>query len=275
MLKKKKIKIGIVGCGAIGSFLAKTIATDLSRYASLSGLYDINIKKACLLARGIGKSGILTLSLDDLIKKSDLVIEATILESAFDIVSKVLKTSRDVMVMSVGGIVNQLEELKLIALKRGVNIFIPSGAICGIDGLKASGCGKIKKVTLITTKPAYAFVDVPYIAKKKIRLKGLKKETVIFEGTARQAIRAFPKNINVAATLSLAGIGVDKTTVRIIASGRTHINTHQIEIESTAGKVITRTENIPHPDNPKTSYLAALSAVATLRQILEPVKIGT
>ncbi|MCM8781346.1 MAG: DUF108 domain-containing protein [Candidatus Omnitrophica bacterium] len=88
-------------------------------------------------------------------------------------------------------------------------------------------------------------------------------------------MRFFPQNINVAATLSLAGIGSKNTIVRIIASPQTTRNIHQIEIESEAGRIVTRTENTVHPDNPKTSYLAVLSAVATLRDILESIRIGT
>jgi len=110
--------------------------------------------------------------------------------------------------------------------------------------------------------------------KKKIRLDNITQDTVIFQGSAAQAIRAFPQNINVAATLSAAGIGIDNTVVRIVASPGLTRNIHEVEIESEAGRIVTRTENLVHPDNPKTSYLAVLSAIATLKQILEPIKIG-
>ena len=177
--------------------------------------------------------------------------------------------------MSVGGIIEHYKELKVLAEEKRAHIFIPSGAICGIDGLKAANCGKINKVILTTKKPPKAFLGTPYILKKKIRLDNIVKDTIIFEGDASQAIRAFPQNINVAATLSMAGIGPEATMVRIVASPTVKRNIHEIEIESDAGKIIAVSENVIHPDNPKTSYLAVLSAIATLKQILEPIKIGT
>ena len=298
----KLLKIGIVGCGAIGSSLAKAIVSGFSKEAELVSLYDIDIEKAYNLsmalaigsqttalwpvALAIGSQTMVSrpikfnkklavLNLEDLINKADLVIEATKADVAFDIVKKVLSLSKDIMIMSVGGIIQHYQELKVLTEEKKARIFIPSGAICGIDGLKASSLGKINKVILTTRKPPKAFLGAPYVLKKKIRLDNIDKDTVLFEGNASQAIKAFPQNINVAATLSMAGIGPQETIVRIVASPTISRNIHEIEIESDAGKIITRTENVVHPDNPKTSYLAVLSAQATLKQILEPIKIGT
>jgi len=272
--KGKKLKIGIVGCGAIGSSLAKAIVSDFSQKAELVSLYDIDIEKAYNLSVKFNKK-LAALNLEDLINKVDLVIEATKADTAFDIVKKVLSLSKDIMIMSVGGIIQHYQELKVLTEEKRAHIFIPSGAICGIDGLKAASCGAINKVILTTKKPPKAFLGAPYLLKKKIRLDNIDKDTVLFEGNASQATRAFPQNINVAATLSMAGIGPEATIVRIVASPTINRNIHEIEIESDAGKIITRTENVVHPDNPKTSYLAVLSAIATLKQILEPIKIGT
>jgi len=270
----KSLKIGIVGCGAIGSSLAKAIVSEFPEKAELVSLYDIDVKKAYNLSVKFNKK-IAALNLEDLINKVDLVIEATKADSAFDIAKKAISFARDIMVMSVGGIIEHYRELKVLAQEKGVHIFVPSGAICGIDGLKAANCGKINKVILTTKKPPRAFLGAPYVLKKKIELDSIDKDTVIFEGNASMATRAFPQNINVAATLSIAGIGAEHTIVRIVASPHIDRNIHEIEIESDAGKIITRCENVAHPDNPKTSYLAVLSAIATVKQILEPIKIGT
>jgi len=270
----KLLKIGIVGCGAIGSSLARVIISDFSDTAELASLYDSDIDKAYKLANKFHNQKLAVLNLDDLVNKADLVIEATKIEAAFSIAKKSISASRDIMIMSVGGIIKHYKELLVLAKDKNARIFIPSGAICGIDGLKAAACGKINKV-ILTKKPPKAFLGVPYLLKQKIRLDSISDDTVLFEGNAFSAIRAFPQNINVAATLSLAGIGPEKTLVRIIASPDITQNIHEIEIESEAGRIITRTENVIHPDNPKTSYLAVLSAIANLRQILEPVKIGT
>jgi aspartate dehydrogenase len=106
-------------------------------------------------------------------------------------------------------------------------------------------------------------------------LDNINEDTVIFEGDALQAVKVFPQNINVAATLSIGGIGPENTVVRIVASPHITRNVHEIEVESDAGRIVARSENTIHPSNPKTSYLAVLSAVATLKQILNSLKIGT
>jgi len=271
----KLLKIGIVGCGAIGCSLAQALMSDFSHRAILVSCYDVDIEKAYRLASKFDNKKLAALNLDDLINKVDLVIEATKADSAFEIAQKAISASKDTLIMSVGGIIQHFKELKVLAEEKNVKVFIPSGAICGIDGLKAVSLGKINKVILTTKKPPKAFLGVPYLLKKKISLEHIKDDTVLYEGNALSAIKAFPQNINVAATLSIAGLGPENTIVRIVASPNITKNIHEIEIESEAGKITARTENVVHPDNPKTSYLAVLSAVATLKQIIEPIKIGT
>jgi len=270
----KLLKIGIVGCGAIGSSLAKVILSDFSECAALIGLYDIDTQKAYALASKLKNPKLAVLNLDNLLTKAGLVVEATKPDAVGDIAKKALSCGADIMIMSVGGVLEKHRELKLLAQEKDRKIYIPSGAVCGIDGLRAAKNCKINKVTLTSRKPVRAFFGVPYVLKRKINLEKITEDTVIFEGSAAMAVRAFPQNINVAATLSLAGLGEDKTTVRIVASPHVTRNIHEVEVESEAGKIICRSENVVHPDNPKTSYLAVLSAIATLRRILEPIKVG-
>ena len=130
-------------------------------------------------------------------------------------------------------------------------------------------------MTLTTRKPPEGLKGAPYVIRHNINLGKIKSEKVLFEGDAFRAMEGFPANINVAATLSLCGIGPGKTRVKIIASPSIKRNIHEIEVEGSFGKLVTRTENIPSPDNPKTSYMAILSAMATLDGILESVTIGT
>lgn len=270
----KLLKIGIVGCGAIGSSLAKAIIRDFRRRAVLIGLYDRDPGKARYLAVKSKKPKTQVASLKALIDRADLVIEAASATASLAIARLAVNAGKDVMIMSVAGIVNDFKKLERLALSNRARVFIPSGAICGIDGLKASRESTIRKVILTTKKPPRAFYGVPYVARKKINLKAIDKDTVIFEGDALSAVQLFPQNINVAALLSLSGIGPRRTLVRIVASPRISRNTHEIEIESEAGRIFTRTENVVHSDNPKTSYLAVLSAIATLRRILDPIQIG-
>jgi len=270
------MRIGIVGCGAIGKSLAKGIVKDGGDRAKLTGLLDITREKAEDLSVLLtGNRNLAVSSLKGLIAKSDLIIEAASAKSSYIIAKETLDRGKDVMVMSVGGIVDGFSALSSLARKRHARLFIPSGAISGIDALKAAKMGKITKVILTTSKNPRAFQGVEYVRQKGINLDKITRDKVLFCGPAGKAVKYFPQNINVAAVLSLAGIGKAKTKVKIVASPKAKNNIHEIEIHSKAGKVFTRTENILHPDNPKTSFLAVLSAQAALKQILEPVRIGT
>jgi len=270
------LKIGIVGCGAIGSSLAKAIFRQFRGKAKLVSLFDIDRQKAgALSAVLVNDDSLVASRLSALISKSDLVIETSSAKCSFSIAQEALKKSRDCMVLSVGGILNKYRQLAALAEKHNSKIYLPSGAISGIDAIKALKCSKIKEVVLTTIKNPASFRGVKYIKDKGIKLESIRGERILFSGSANEAVKYFPQNINVAAILSIAGIGPEKTKVRIIASAKTRRNIHQIKVYSEAGTITTRTENILHPENPKTSYLAYLSSVAVLRQILGPVKVGS
>lgn len=275
MVKKNRLRIGIVGCGAIGSSLANEISVKFGKYAQLSALYDIAPGKSAGLARKLKKNhGLSVKNLKELIKKSDLVIEASQARAAWEITCEAVSAGRKVMVMSVGGLVGHLDALFKLADKYNTQVYFPSGAISGIDAVKAASIAGIRKVTLTTRKNPQAFSGVDYVT-ARFNLSGIKKDTVLFKGSAIRAIKYFPQNINVAAILGFAGIGINKTQVQIIASPQVDKNIHEILVESEVARIFTRTENVLHPENPKTSFLAVLAASATLKQILQPVKIGT
>jgi len=269
------MKIGIVGCGAIGSSLAEAINNDFRNQARLCGLYDIVFEKSLKLALKLRRRRLAYKDAASLMRSADLIIEATHADFSYNIARQAILEKCDVMIMSVGGILRKYKELSRLAKRHQAKVYVPSGAISGLDAVKASSISKIKSVTLTTIKPVTAFGNIAYISEKKINLNAVRKEEVIFQGSALEATKYFPQNVNVAAALSLAGIGPQKTKVRIIASALARRNTHEIEVVSQAGKIMTRTENVIHPENPKTSYLAVLSAIANLKQILQPVRIGT
>jgi len=271
----RKIRIGIIGCGAIGSSLAKIIKKDFKARAHVAAIFDIDEKKSFTLARKLGYNNVVVQSRRDLIKRADLVIEATHMKFAYDIAKDAISSSKDIMIMSVGGIVARYKSLVQLAKRKKSKIYIPSGAVCGIDGLKALAFAKIKKVKLTTTKPVKSFDGVEFVKKRFGALDNINRDKILFSGPAEKAIQFFPQNINVAAILSLAGIGIKKTEICIIASPKIKKNIHNIEIDSDAGRISARTENIPHPDNPKTSFLAVLSATAMLKQIFEPIRLGS
>lgn len=270
----KKIKIGLIGCGAIGSEIAKAVDEDFKERAELVAVADIDDKKAGALSDKLtGRPAVL--SIDELVKRSDLVVEAASARISGEVAEKALSAKKDVMLMSTGGIIKNYLSLFNLAKKNNCRVYLPSGAICGLDGVKAAAFAGIEKAQLVTRKSPKALSGAPFIAKNNIDLNAITKETTIFDGTAQEAIDGFPANINVACTLSMAGIGPEKTRVRIIASPEYTKNIHEIVVEGSFGSIVSRTENVPSPNNPKTSYMAVLSAIATLRQILDPVRVGT
>ena len=154
-------------------------------------------------------------------------------------------------------------------------VYLPSGAISGLDAIK-SVTDELESVTLVTTKHPNSLKVAKFFETSDIKIETILGATKIFEGTATEAVRLFPKNINVAALLSLVGLGSHETIVKIIADPNTDKNTHRIEAEGNFGKITTIIENVPDSNNPRTSRLATLSAIETLRNICDNgIRIGT
>jgi len=268
------LKIGLVGCGAIGTEIAKAIDSG-EIDANLVAVCDHNPATANALIDSLQAKPIKA-KLDELVSLSDLVVEAASQKAVPAIALAALEKGKSLMIMSVGALADQelYRKLKNMAKEHDSRVYIPSGAISGLDGLKSASIGTIRKVTLTTTKNPKGLEGAPYILEKKIDLGALTKATVIFEGTAAEAVKAFPANVNVAATICLAA-REGEVRVKIIADPNIQVNRHEIVVEGDFGQIYTKVENVPFPRNPKTSYLAALSAIATLRSIVEPLKIGT
>lgn len=211
--------------------------------------------------------------LPELVELSDLVVEAASSQAVLEILPEAIRKGKDLVVLSVGGLVGA-DEWIARAADRGVKIYCPSGAIAGLDGVKAATVGKIERAEITTRKPPAGLAGAPYLTEHAIDVGRLSGPRTIFEGTAREACQAFPANINVAAALSLAGIGVDRTHVRIVADPGVSRNVHEVEVVGDAGRLYTITENLPS-ENPRTSRLAAYSAIALLESLASPLRIGT
>lgn len=259
------MEIAIIGCGNIGGAIAKAIDNDGG--LTLVALFDIEPERANILKKKLksvprvfsGVEGIL----ED--KNIDLVVEAASQDAVALYGEKILESGKNLMIMSVGAFSDDLlfKKMKRLAEEKNLRIYMPSGAILGIDGLKSAQYGKIDSVTLITRKPPKN-LDVI-----------VSKETILYEGPVREGVRRYPRNVNVAATLSLAGIGLDKTNLKIIADPSIDRNVHEIQVKGDFGKFNVLVENVPSKENPKTSYLAVLSAIATLKEISKSIQIGT
>lgn len=277
------LKVGLIGFGAIGNVIIRAIAEGKAGNVKLIGIYD-EVGKARIKARKVVrdmnlKKVVVTSNATTLLENPEinLIIEAASQIAVKVIGEEVLTSGKDLMIMSVGALVDQdlFNRLKKAAEMASKHIYLPSGAICGLDGVKAASVAGLKEITLITRKNPKGFEGAPYVVENHINLGEIAKPTVLFEGSAKEACECFPANANVAASLSIAGLGPAKTKVKIIADPAIHRNIHEIVASGDFGELRTVTENVICPDNPKTSYLAPLSAIRILRKLNENVQIGT
>jgi len=212
-------------------------------------------------------------SLTELISRSSLLVEAAGGAAVPELARSAFAAGKDLMVISAGALLDHpalFEE----ARRRNCRLLVPSGAIAGLDGIKSACEGQVERVTMTTRKPPRALEGAPYLRQHGIALAGLTEEREVFRGSAREACRGFPENVNVSAAVSLAGIGPDRTEIRILAVPGLTRNSHDVEIVGEFGELRISIRNVPS-ENPRTGKLAALSIVRSIRQAFDPVRIGT
>ncbi|WP_094227276.1 aspartate dehydrogenase [Methanolobus psychrotolerans] len=270
------LKIGLIGCGTIGTSICKAI-DDGTIEAELFSIYDRNMDDVNRLLSTLKRSRPQVMEAATMITEIDILVECASQEAVYEVIPAALHAHCDVMIMSVGAFADQnlYRTIRGLAKDNNCKVYLPSGAIVGLDGLKSSSIEDIYSVTLTTQKPPSGLAGAPYIIRNEIDLDKINGKTVIFEGPASEAVKAFPANVNVAATLSIAGIGFEKTKVKIVANPALTRNIHEISVKGAFGEFTTRVENVPSPSNPKSSYLASLSAIATLKKISDPFQTGT
>lgn len=276
-------KIGIIGCGTIGTELGLAVDSGKITNATLVVLFDTINTAAENLKFKLRNSNPLTYSKfsqfisSTTFEEADIIIEAASQAAVKKYAKRILQLNKSLMIMSVGALSDSslLGDLTQTLAKNKCNIYIPTGAIAGIDAIRSVRY-LLDSVTLTTTKNPKALVGAPYFNSTNIRIDKITKKTVLYYGNAADAIKRFPANINVAVALGLAGIGIEKTVVRIIADPNTDLNQHEIVAKGRFGEISVIVRNNPSPNNPKTSFLAALSAIECLRAICDDrIKIGT
>ncbi len=267
------IRVGLVGCGTIGSRVALALQQQYRGAARVTALHDHDLTHAHALQRQLRPSP-RVLSLDRLIRASDLVVETASAEIAPTVVVRALRAHRDVLVMSVGGLLRDQRWRAAAGRSKG-RVHIPSGALAGLDGIKALAVGRIRAVSLTTSKPPRALADAPYVKRNRMQLTGLRRPRVVFDGSARDVVRAFPQNTNIAAALALAsGRPASQVRVTVVADPSLRRNRHEVDVEGDCGRIRCQIESRPS-QNPKTSELAVRSAIAALARLFEPVTVGT
>jgi aspartate dehydrogenase len=271
------MRVAIIGGGSIARlFIAHIRRGDLgrARVVAIAGRGGQSRGKALAKAFSIpyvtGPKALLA-------RKPDVVVEAASHDAVREYGAPLLGKGVSLIVLSCGALCDDALRAKLerAAGRSGALLSVPSGGIGGLDALKAACVAGVDEVTIAVTKPPAAWKGIPYVEKLGIDLYGLREPRVLFEGTARAGVPLFPANVNIAAVLSMAGIGFDKTKLKVVADPALRHNTHYIDIRGRTGNISVKLENVPSPDNPKTAWLACYSALAALKAVKSPVRYGT
>jgi len=271
------MRVGIIGGGTIARLFVEHIKRgDLgaAQVVAIVGRGAHSRGKALASEHGIGFVTDIEALLD---ARPDVVVEAAAHEVVREYGARLLEKGIAFIVLSCGAMADDALRagLETVARKSGALLYVPSGGIGGLDALKAACIAGVDEVTISVTKPPAAWKGIAYVEEIGMDLDGLREACVLFEGSAREGVPRFPANVNIAAVLSMAGIGFDRTRLRVVADPALRYNTHFIDIRGKTGNISIKLENVPVPDNPKTAWLACYSALAALKSANSPVRYGT
>jgi aspartate dehydrogenase len=270
-IQQRTLRVAVGGFGAIGRTLAQRLDRGIEGL-TLAAVSARDTSRAVAAMAGFARP-VPVLPLARLWEAADILVECAPATVLRDIAEPALAHGRMVMVLSAGALLENFDLVDL-ARRNGGRILVPTGALLGLDAVVAAAEGKITRVQMITRKPPRGLAGAPYLERHGIRLDGLEAPKCVFSGTAREAARGFPANVNVAAALALAGIGPERTTIEIWADPGVSRNIHRIEVEADAARFSMQIENVPS-ENPKTGRMTPLSAIAALKKLVSPLAIGT
>jgi aspartate dehydrogenase len=274
-------KVGVIGYGSIGREIISAIRRQEIPNAKIVALFD---KESQVIDSVEYDNRQLQLFSDfkefcnsPVYSSLDIVIECASKGAVREYGKIIIESKKDLIVLSVGAFsdINFLSELQNLSNLNNTRILIPTGAIAGLDSIRSVKM-YLDSLSITTTKHPKSFAGAPFFKNSKIKLDDISNKTVLFEGNAITAIEYFPANVNVAVSIALAGIGLEKTRVKIIADPMISVNKHEILAKGSFGEIHIIVQNVPSPTNPKTSYLASLSAIECLRSLCnENFRIGT
>ena len=271
------MRIGIIGGGVIARLVLEHI-----RDGALEGVQVVaiagrgNQSKGKLLA---GEFGVpFVVSLDALAAaKPEAVVEAASHDAVREYAELLLARGISFLALSGGALCDDAlrEKLERAAAQHRALLYVPSGGIGGLDTLKAMCLAGAEEVSIVVTKPPAAWKGIPYVEKLGLDMDRLAAAKVLFDGSAREGVPHFPANVNIAAVLSMAGIGFDRTRLKVVADPALKFNTHFIAMRGKTGRIDIKFESVAMPENPKTSMLACFSALAAIRELGRSTRYGT
>jgi aspartate dehydrogenase len=270
--RKEPLRVALGGFGAIGGAVARRLDRGLPglRLAAVSAR---DISKAEARMAGFARP-VPVVALEALADLAEIVVECAPAAVFRRIAEPAVRAGRILLVVSVGQLLEQGDLVEL-ARASGARIIVATGALLGLDAVRAAAEGETFSVRMITRKPPRGLAGAPYLAEHGITLENLRAPLKVFEGSARDGARGFPANVNVAAALSLAGIGPDRTRLEIWADPDLERNVHQIVVEAEAARFEMRIENVPSEDNPRTGRLTPLSVIAALNSLTATLRVGS
>jgi aspartate dehydrogenase len=268
-----ELRLAIAGLGAIGRTIARRIAEGAIPGVRLVAVAARDQERARKAIAGFGASAIV-LPLATLAEMAEVIVECVPAKHFLEVAEPAIAAGRIFMPLSVGALIDHMALVDR-ARARGARILVPTGALLGLDAVRAAAEGSIREVTILTRKPPASLAGAPLIAARGIALEELREPLRVFAGSARQAIAGFPANVNVAVALALAGIGPDRTRVEVWADPTVRRNTHTVRVTSDAADLTMTIENLPSQENPRTGRITALSAPAALRRLTATLVVGS
>jgi aspartate dehydrogenase len=267
------LRVAVGGFGAIGKVVAEALDQGIEGL-NLAAVSARDTARAEAAIAGF-TTPVPVLPLERLWEVADIVVECAPAAHLRDLTEPALAHGRSVVVLSCGALLDNFD-LTELARRQGGRILVPTGALIGLDAVQAAALGGgISRVQMTTRKPPNGLEGAPYLVEHQIRVSDLSEAKLVFSGSAREAARGFPANVNVAAALALAGVGPDRTMIDIWADPGVSRNIHRIEVEADAARFSMQIENVPSLENPKTGRLTPLSAIALLKKLSSPLAIGT
>lgn len=268
-----EIKLGIAGTGAIGATVATAVDGGRVPGMVLTAIAASSRKRFDDLQSKLAKSTHFT-GFDGLAESCDWIVEALPPDMFEALARPVLSMGKTFVVMSCSQLLNRHDIIEL-AERNGARIVVPSGAMLGLDGLKATAIGTLKSVTIETRKPVAALINAPFVKDADINLHGLAEARRIFSGSVTEAARVFPANVNVAAALALAGLGPDRTLMEVWADPSLTRNQHKVRVMSDSADLTMTIQGRPTARNPATGIITAQSVIALLRDQMATMRLGT
>src|SRR5256886_11140879 len=269
--RSPKMRVAVAGLGAIGTKVVKALDQGIEGLA-LAAVSVRNVEKHRAWLSEL-KTIPAVLPIEALADAADIVVECAPSTLVRSIVAPVVASGKCAVVLSVGALLEN-DDLIELARENGGQIVVPTGALIGLDAVTAAAVGTIHSVQMVTRKPVGGLASAPYIVENNIDIERITEPLKIFDGTAREAARGFPANLNVAVALSLAGIGPDRSRVPLWADPTVKRNVHRIEVDSDSARFSMSIENIPS-ENPRTGLITALSVIACLRKLRASLRVGT